>query len=378
MTLEELGKYRGKDGRINIDKFLEENQGVLKTAEIRGASNKEKDWLKLDDTEILVRTENLDAEGVEYATYAELIFEELAKQVDIPCAHYDLVTYKGKKGVLSQSVVNSNETLVHMKDLLDCYKRDHDDGDDQNIHIEDAIKTFHRFYKEENGFSKEDFKRISNDFINMAIFDIYAMSTDRHGENMGIIYSVVDGKETARMAPMFDNECSLMLDSPKEKIQRLIKNRMYLINYTELESQKIYYTDDYEENDNFEAQEKNEFNQFLNNMLKIDGYEENSGWQITLENISELGEEQTEFIKKCDKNLNIEKALKSVEERIGTKLPEELCEFVSAAFNTRKFLINDELMLSEFDEKETKIDKIHNNKTNEKGGKTNEDDHILG
>ena len=370
MKLNELEKYRDKNsGRIDIDALLEENS-VSKITELRGASNKEKDWLKLEDTDVLIRTENLDSEGAIYTTYAELIFEELAKQVDIPCAHYDLVKYKGKNGVLSQNVVNKNESLVLMDDLLNCTNREHDIGDDQNIHVEDAINSFYTFYNEYNDFSKEEYKKMSKDFLNMAIFDIYTMSTDRHAENMGIIFSVKGDKSSARLAPMFDNECSLMLDSPEEKIEKLLKNRMSLMSYAELESQKIYYTEDYE-NDTYEGEDI--FNDFLDNMLKQNGTDTNerSDWQTTIYNISELGESQMEFIKKCDKNLNIDEALKSVEERIGVKLPEKLCEFASATFNTRKLLINEELMLYKLDEEKM-------NAKDDKEEKTNEDDYILG
>lgn len=370
MKLSELEKYRNKEsGRIDIDAFLKENS-VSKMAEPRGASNKEKDWLKLEDTDILIRTENLDSEGALYTTYAELIFEELSKQVDIPCAHYDLITYKGKNGVLSQNVINKNETLVLMNDLLDCTQREHDIGDDQNIHVEDAIKSFHTFHQEYNDFSKEDFKKMSNDFLNMAIFDIYTMSTDRHAENMGIIYLCEGDKTSARLAPMFDNECSLMLDSPEEKVDKLLKNRISLMKYVEMEGQKIYYTEDYE-NDNYE--DTGMFDEFLDNMLKQNGADtkEMSDWQTTICNISELGESQMNFIKKCDENLNIDKALENVERRIGVKLPEKLCEFVSATFNTRKLLINEELMLYNLGEEKTNLE-------NYKGDKTNEDDYILG
>ena len=353
MKLNELEKYRDKNsGRIDIDAFLEENS-VSKITELRGASNKEKDWLKLEDTDVLIRTENLDSEGAIYTTYAELIFEELAKQVDIPCAHYDLVKYKGKNGVLSQNVLNENESLVLMDDLLNCTNREHDIGDDQNIHVEDAINSFYTFYNEYNDFSKEEYKKMSKDFLNMAI-----------------IFSVKGDKSSARLAPMFDNECSLMLDSPEEKIEKLLKNRMSLMSYAELESQKIYYTEDYE-NDAYEGGDI--FNDFLDNMLKQNGTDTNerSDWQTTIYNISELGESQMEFIKKCDKNLNIDEALKSVEERIGVKLPEKLCEFASAAFNTRKLLINEELMLYKLDEEKM-------NAKDNKEEKTNEDDYILG
>lgn len=349
MKLEELEKYRNQDGRIDIDK-IEEEFDFQKIPEVRGASNKDKDWFKLDDCDILIRTENLLDEGVLYTTYAELIFEELAKQVDIPCAHYDLIKYKGKNGVLSKNVAENNENLVSMKDLLECSERKHDIGDDQNIHIEDAFSSFRTLYRDYGDFSKEDYKKLCNDFANMAIFDIYTMSTDRHAENCGILYN---GKN-ARVAPMFDNECSLMLDSRQDKIQRLLKDRLSLISYTELECQKIYLS--YDDEDEV-TESDSQISKLINDMLANSQADitENSDWQNTIYNLSELGDEQLDFIKRCDEKLNITEAIKSVEARIKMKLPEELCEFVEAAFNSRKELIREELMLDEIEEEREEL-----------------------
>ena len=354
MKLGRLEEYRTDDGRINIDE-VEKEYRIQKMPETRGASNKEKDWFKMEDGDVLIRTENLQDEGVLYTTYAELIFEELAKQVDIPCAHYDLVKYNGKNGVLSQNVARDGESLVLLKDLLECSDRKHDIGDDQNIHVEDAINSFKTFYREYGDFSKEDYVRLCNDFANMAIFDVYAMSTDRHAENCGVLY---DGKRV-RLAPMFDNECSLMLDSSQEKIQMLLNNRLKLINYAELESQRIYYTYDDEE---FIGNDSS-INKLLSDMLANSDVDisEKEDWQTTIFNLSEFGEEQRDFIKKCDKKLNITKAIEAVEHRIGTKLPDELSQFVEAAFNSRKELIREELVLDDIEEEREDITNDENN-----------------
>lgn len=54
--------------------------------------------MDLDDASILLRTGLFtDYEIQNYCNYAELIFEELAKQIDFSSTHYNLITYKGKK-----------------------------------------------------------------------------------------------------------------------------------------------------------------------------------------------------------------------------------------------------------------------------------------
>lgn len=298
MKISELERYRKENGYIDIDE-LEKEHVISKIPEPRGASNKEKDWLELEDGNILIRTENLFDEGVIYSTYAELIFEELAKQVNIPTAHYDLVTYKGKKGVLSVNVLDKEECLVSMMDILDCSNRMHDVGDSQNIHIKDAIRSFRTFYKEYGEFSKEDYVKLCNDFLNMAIFDIYAISTDRHAENCAVLY---DGKN-ARLSPMFDNEQSLLLDLPKDTMENLISNPSKIQKRIDLEYPRIYYT--YEEEDYGEYNvENNDLDKLLSGIID-DDFIEDANWQNTICNIAETGSEQMEFIQKCNSSLNI-------------------------------------------------------------------------
>lgn len=60
-------------------------------------------------TEVLVRSENLDECAKDYTIYAELLVEELAKQVGIDCAHYDAMKYNGKSGVISKNVLDKKK-----------------------------------------------------------------------------------------------------------------------------------------------------------------------------------------------------------------------------------------------------------------------------
>lgn len=95
MKLEDLENYRDENGFIDMDLAINENK--LETGnELRGSQNRDKFWVFLDDTEVLVRSENLDECAKDYTIYAELLVEELAKQVGIDCAHYDAMKYNGK------------------------------------------------------------------------------------------------------------------------------------------------------------------------------------------------------------------------------------------------------------------------------------------
>lgn len=139
MKTENLEQYREDDGYINID-TISELENVERLREDRGSSNREKDWYMLDDNEILLRTNLFSGENVLYTNYAELIVEELAKQVDLPCAHYDLIKYKGQDGVLSQNVATNNQSLVLLRSLLETFGR-YDEGV-REVNIDDAFMTF--------------------------------------------------------------------------------------------------------------------------------------------------------------------------------------------------------------------------------------------
>lgn len=319
MKIEELEKYRDEEGYIDIDKFEHENE-VEKFRETGGSHNREKFWIELDDGKIMIRTSNLDKEGVEYTNYAELIFEELAKQVDFPCAHYDLIKYKGEKGVYTKNVLEKeNETLIHTKSLLNGSNTT--DSYDLTSSIDDIFESYNILSRYDD-VPKSQVSSLCKDTAKMAIFDIFTMSTDRHPENFGVIFYSDGQNSEARLSPMYDNECSLMLDQPAEAIDDMVENPTLMKKFVELQNQFIVVPE----------QQRDE------------SYLE---WEDTLFYLCDDSEVCMEFAEKCSKKLDIDGAIRNVEERIGAKLPDKLKEFVIPCFNYRKQIIEKDLCLDE-------------------------------
>lgn len=317
MKIEELNKYRDEEGYIDIDKFEKSNE-FQKQREMLGSHNREKFWINFDDGRIMIRTSNLDKEGVEYSNYAELIFEELAKQVDIPCAHYDLIKYKGKKGIYTRNVLEKEqESLIHAKTLL--LNLDSKYNYELASSIDDIFESYSAFYKYDD-IPKSQISKLCKSTAKMAIFDIYTMSTDRHPENFGTIFYSDGVTKEVELSPMFDNECSLMLDQPKDTIDELVENKRMLEKYVELQNQFIVVPEEQRD-------------------------ESCLDWEDTLFYLCDESEECMDFAEKCSKNLDIEKAISCVENRINAKIPEKLNIFATEAFNIRKKMIEKSLCI---------------------------------
>lgn len=328
MKIEELEKYRDEEGFIIMDEVLA-SKDFETLRETRGSQNREKFWITFDDAKIMLRTSNLDSENAKYTNYSELIVEELAKQVDIPCAHYDLIKYKGQKGVYTKSVLEKkNESLILAKTLLD--QTETEDEYVSSVSIDDLFKSYSTFKKYDD-VSKEQISKMCGDTAKVAIFEIFTMATDSHSENIGYVY-YSDGKEkNIRLSPLFDNECSLMLDQPMESIDKMLNDKMTLKRYVELQNQLITIPESQRDDSYFD-------------------------WEDTLFYLCDDYEICMEFAEKCLKNLNIEKAMENVEERIHAKLPDKLKEFASICFNTRKQMVEKDLCFEDIDKDVNEVD----------------------
>lgn len=319
VKIEELEKYRNTDGYINMDLFEKENT-FIKMPEVCGSQNREKFWIPFENGNIMIRTSNLDKENVEYTNYAELIFEELAKQVDMPCAHYDLITYKGEKGVYTKNVLEKQfETLIHAKSLLE--QTETQDNYDLTSSIDDVFKSYEIFAKYDD-ISKGQIGQLCKDTAKMAIFDTYLMSTDRHPENFGTIFYSNGSEKSIRLSPMFDNECSLMLDKPMNEIDEMMGDYMSLKTKVSLQNQFIVIPESERDESYWD-------------------------WQDTLYYLCDESEFCMEFAEKCSSKLNIKQAMEDVEKRIQAPLPEKLKLYAAACFECRRNMINKTLCIDE-------------------------------
>lgn len=354
MKLEDLEKYRREDGHIDFNsilksgefgdlgKYINENgdidiNSIFKDRvigfdrETEGSQNRDKFWVTLDDTQVMLRTNNLSNENVEYITYAELIVEELAKQVNMPCAHYDLVEFNGQKGIITKNILErQKESIISAQTLLVSYdtkNKDKNIGDP--INIEELFSAFSLFKYDD--LSKEEIQEARVMLAKKAVFESFTMATDSHSNDIIFVFYSDGETKSAKLFPLIDNEHSLMLQQPLELIDEMLDKPGLLEIYERLQDPLIVAPNDYKE----ELIEQEEI------YYKMLGEKppEHCDWQFITEYLCDddiMGEECREFAEKCSEKLDIGKAIECVEEKVHCKLPDKLKEFVTKAFELRK------------------------------------------
>ena len=94
---------RDNEGRIILDNFKKIDDYV--------EGRKRKQWListeEGNETKYLFKYDSIN-----YELYSELIASELAKQIGLEAANYDLATLNGINGLLTQSFLRQGDILV--------------------------------------------------------------------------------------------------------------------------------------------------------------------------------------------------------------------------------------------------------------------------
>ena len=133
--------------------------------------------------------------------YAEIIAEEIAKQMGIPYARYDLIKIGNIPKIASINFLGTGEELIHGSDILTVPSI-------KDITIICPIirrVLGEKKYKYLN-LTAEDINRIVEDFLKITIFDKIVSNWDRNPGNWGIIISP---DKKVRLAPEFDNNQAL-------------------------------------------------------------------------------------------------------------------------------------------------------------------------
>lgn len=163
--------------------------------------------LKLNKLENHRNIYNLDFNNKKYffktifnisSIYNELIAEEIAKDYEIPSAHYDLAVLDGNIGVISENFLKDNETYTDMSSILKTIYNDPEDKTNHN-NLTDIWNALSLIFKDEKIISD-----LMEQIVNIFIFDILIANSDRHDENYGII----TGTKT-KMSPVYDNNFML-------------------------------------------------------------------------------------------------------------------------------------------------------------------------
>ena len=264
----------------------------------------------------LIKGETILDEERNYGIYAELIVEEIAKQLGIETAHYDLVKMLDEGGnevygVLSESVVDTDkgEQLVSLRDIIGDEPIDEGDFIDTtslDFTVEKLRENLHL-----DGYPEEEVEKLIIDYKKRLAFSIAILDTDKHTENIAFIKKKVNGKDVINICPNFDSESSLMLDNDYTTVDMLLSDYFGLKDSVDIAHPKI-------------------------GVLKsISEGGHNSFWKDTLEKLYE----DDEILDYCDEVLqgtvDMDSVLENVEKRIKTKLPENVAYLAKYAFNIR-------------------------------------------
>lgn len=313
-SIEELEQFRDEKGFIDLTKagivFTEQSREVV------GNPERVKNWVNFKGKKALIKGETILDEERNYGIYAELIVEEIAKQLGVETAHYDLVKMLGEDGqeiygVLSESVIDTDkgEQLISLRDIIG----------DQPIEESDFIDTTSYDFTVDklrenlilDGYSEEDVEKLIIDYKKRLAFSIAVLDTDKHTENIAFIKKKVDGKDIITISPNFDSESALMLDNDYTTVEMLLNDYYGLRDSTNISHPKIGKLKSKEEG----------------------GYD--SLWKDTLEELYE----DDEVLDYCDDvlqgTIDMDIVLENVEKRIGAKLPENAKYLSKYAFDIR-------------------------------------------
>ncbi|WP_020560283.1 HipA domain-containing protein [Thiofilum flexile] len=159
---------------------------------------------------------------------------ELAKLLGIPCATYDLASFKGKQAVVSYNLTAKALYLVHGNELLaKVYASEYDRENRFRLRQYKLSTVINFITMLENGSvslpddwgSPFKVSGITELFIAYLLFDAWIGNQDRHDENWGIILAHKNERFSLYLSPSYDHASSLacrMTDTERGK--RLLTN----------------------------------------------------------------------------------------------------------------------------------------------------------
>lgn len=339
LKFDELANYR-KDGYINLNCVINKNE---LEREVRGNDARNKNWFNLNDGRGMFKANEPEHD---YSHYSELICSELAKQIGVEVAEYDIATFDGEKGVITKDMCKEGEELLSIHDLIGLNPNDNPNYPD-SVDIEWVFDALERKF-EKDGYDSHDIDKCMLDLRKQLLFDIFVMENDRHTGNVSfIVGNNGENKPSIRLSPKYDTEEALVLYSDKEHMKKIYTDILLTSDVTNIQEPKMCVIPEdktIEESKDLGVLSLIEKLQASVNTKDYYSTESEEIWKTTLDYLAE-DDRAFEFVETHLTKMNIDEAIKSVESKINSQIPEDIKKMAIACFNERKAAVEYELGL---------------------------------
>jgi hypothetical protein len=186
--------------------FWEEYEGAAE-----GSGRSEKLWLMNPDTgQIGLFKFKKDLATTDHVS--ECVAYDLASLIGLPCAKFELGTYKEREGSMSYNIVD-HDGMILLEGIYCISLMYHSFDEELLIDLE----TGERYSLDMIKTALEPWG-LFNDFLPILIFDFLIGNTDRHQSNWALILE----KEKLRISPLYDNSSSLCAYVKESRIKEYL------------------------------------------------------------------------------------------------------------------------------------------------------------
>ena len=237
---ENIEDYR-KNGQINLDEYFRNNPSSFTYPYYIDGYDELNFWAQVrkGDKEkyIYIKPRDEYDENPNYNVYAELVYEELIKQVGIKSASYDIAKYKGMDATISDNILDNYDSdifLINGSELVEGKR--YQSGTESSLDdLFDAIEEYSRAEYLEREVSNECIEDIEK----ICIADIFTLSTDRKATDYDFLAGKdKDGNEIFKVAPNCHNTYPLGSNSSLDDMYDMLENEDMLADRVD-----TFYTD---------------------------------------------------------------------------------------------------------------------------------------
>lgn len=204
---------RDKDGFYLLNE-IDKSEHVISTGSFSESKQSVNFWIQRDyGAPFLVKYREFPS--YIFALYSELIYSEICKRNNIPCANIDVGKYGGNYCVISEDV------SVGADERFDAYGLAYLSGLEKDSLYAGNGKEFRKNFYANRLYDYADkiqktFKHIhvdenfKNDLYKIALMDLLTIQRDRNPTNIMFLLGKKDERwnQTLKVAPIFDNEFS--------------------------------------------------------------------------------------------------------------------------------------------------------------------------